>query len=1854
VVLCFVVSSIFICLFVSANLQAEDGDIDDNNNAYHENQCVAGGMGKNCIVSEDCANNSMATICIETEENTTCQIPCGGHKDCSIGETCVKGTVPGENSHGYCRPSAFRMDLNLLDSCITHFIDGLHPDVSSTGSYCSIERNLTRMLDQNSDNVFDIFDVDKCIRTFIDEEEDCISEDECSPDKVYCEDNLDCGEGLYCKFNGMSDIDGNGYIPRDCIERYNDEIASIDVDGDTEVEVDYKEILGTCYKYLTYLEDDQKSGYCERECGFIANREINSIDKLDRECSGALKACNRLEGKCVKVNIDGTTCQVDRECPNGSYCYLGTCAENCYRGVDCPDSNWYCENNKCKPKPRIGMDEGAFEPKNYSLSLAYKDIYLNEIDSEVEIPLVIMNRQTRKQEFSNSALVFGYRITLTNYANHAEKCFEEDSDSDSDCVFLPEEEFITALNPFGTIYGVGKSSIDLRIDPILAKALAPGKYSAKLRVVFSNGTDASAVINYTKMPLSGGYSGKINLYVDFDDSDSIYGTSSVDLELLMEENDANNEPLYDENGYADDEKLLEWEELETLNKIVDDDGLGNLIEDNNKGMPVYGFINGNTSLIFNNSDAITRGENKIPVKGIYSPESGKLRLIAVLDLEQEFCRNEDGECNNTDACKDFLLKEEYDTDEDNITTICNMFNRRVRRVVQFYGPFDSLTRRYHGIYRETITGMVPKQVTIDGDFSMVQVSTKLPTVADEIKKNPLVDDYSNLTYNVEDVKDNLEDYLLDSCPAYFSEQEEEDVDPCSKELVGNDSFGDPKLKSSDSYLNYLECLKEKEWVMKTVVEDDVEVQKLTNTYPRLFRQLVTFESEIAGALESIDGSNTSAELTMNEFLSGQITYCTDNTCDDTCIDQNKVKCGLALYQYALLSEWVNRDELALTLGADPGWLEECDPDDTDCDNGGGNDYISGYSVFPLFVEKDYDRAPLGGDPKIEAQPARFTYQEYARFYKENTQALKFEAGNALSDAMMQLYKKASGDEIDSYAAFNYKEDALMLSYRAYTELLKNAVSPESTMVLFDWQMLFYKNIGNPIISQLESIMQDRMDTLAGLVDLKRRKFMNNDSKDFIFINHVLQQEYLLSRYIVELQKHWQKERFKYSGSGSDLMKYGQQLVNRINENRNPLGIFPDEIYFENSNLNLSNWENYQNTLNEKLPVIEQDIETAITQTKALWQDQDNLINNLQAQRHVFEEKIASICGSPDEISSVPEECMLDSDELQVEQECLDTVDENCIFEFVCEENDEECNELASKFKSETEGFECRIDDFKPTIEDIDESEEKYDRICNRGIIGTLMQEKVLLELSQKQVYTKLNSYLNQLKNHIQILQNTYANDEKLLTTLGVLHAAITYADVALLAIGYTERVGAIAAANANCGPTSCPQATGGASTYATLAANLALIEAGIKEGKIQAEFGITMAELQYRMDSNVMSQKMTIEDLSTHVTNYIAEYNMLTQQIFNTKVRIRDQLFMAELAVKHKNENLTTVIDHLLNKQTGNALTRNEYVQKVDSEFYELLILTYKMARAFVHSYNLKNIEEEINSRVFRIMTPTDIYDFITFLKDMERDYCGSMQFADCDYVNNDNYFKYSMRNQLFPELNDIVDTKTGKVLTKGQQFHNIITSTEYIKKRVRGFELIDQIEIPFAIWLNDRGELAYQRWMLPITECNHIIIGDSQEGTFAVNVIGTNLETIQYELWRGNTDYIRSCNVESVIEEVGMDPVAQYPINSFIVGYAPHNSLTNSEEVPTFLSTSGSQFSCLNRVENDMGYINDSSCYNYFARDRSLAAPDYVLTIPLGNSSGSGVGYGNEWIVNEDRESQPIIEDIILYFKYRKLPSNE
>jgi hypothetical protein len=122
----------------------------------------------------------------------------------------------------------------------------------------------------------------------------------------------------------------------------------------------------------------------------------------------------------------------------------------------------------------------------------------------------------------------------------------------------------------------------------------------------------------------------------------------------------------------------------------------------------------------------------------------------------------------------------------------------------------------------------------------------------------------------------------------------------------------------------------------------------------------------------------------------------------------------------------------------------------------------------------------------------------------------------------------------------------------------------------------------------------------------------------------------------------------------------------------------------------------------------------------------------------------------------------------------------------------------------------------------------------------------------------------------------------------------------------------------------------------------------------------------------------------------------------------------------------------------------------------------------------------------------------------------------------------------------------------------------------------------------------------------------------------------------RGATDYMRSCN-----EKLSPD---ESLVNTYLIGWSPASGIGQLDQPPAFMTQMEPLPACVNNVllGSSATQAQAASCFVYFARDRSLAAPDWVFILPQ-------VDAAQKWLMGDglSEDEKPIIEDIVLYFRH-------
>jgi hypothetical protein len=1645
-----------------------------------------------------CANDSICSAPATSCVNGSCQIPCGvvpgGQLDeqpkpalCSLGETCSAGTAAGKTRY-FCKPTPFRMDLNMLDSCIYHFVEGIQPDFESSPTSCGLMSKLTTLLDQDGNSTFDISDVDLCIKTFLGEPPCNTATATCPNSQTYCTSDAVCGEGAFC---------------------------------------------------------NQDMHRCERECGYIVDRDNLEHPLLDRVCSGSLQTCNYEKGTCRDISLEGASCQLDRDCPTGAYCMVGQCAPRCYRSLDCPSSSWFCGvENTCLPKPKPGAGPG-FDPKEYSVLYSVDNIELDPFQNQYDVPLLIMNTKTSKQVFDDPKVAFGYRLETKYERKNSAECNGDLSQLpasvQSDCLIAAEEEFLTLGSPFGTLYATGDAATKLKLNSSADK-LSPGLYPVVVTAYFSNGRSASVRVTFKKPSPSGEYNGKVSAYLGSPKAHLSTTGLAMRLYIKTKEQDSS-------------AQLIKW------SKIVADNNLANEeeFEDITEGYPVNGFIHASESLLFDNPMAATNADNEIPIKGLYSPQYGRMRLVTVLDLPKAICRNMQGQ-----ACvaNDDLRAE-------------NTFGRAVRRIVELIGPFKPAERTFEGQYRETISGLAPHTFTIEGGFRLAQISQN----GQAIPEPPAL---------IAAVNAGLVSFPTDA--------------------VVSQALRDAMTASCGSTLAN---------TLSTKAAVDAYLASY-GTAPPTFPQVV-FEKRIRNAIDTV--ANSAATLTFTEYLAGQVKFCSP-TVTSNCVDQKQLSCGLAFMRRAIVENWFDKEALGVDAQGNP-------------------------ATPPLFC----NRSNNGGENNC-SDPAKATgavvFQDHLRFYRELTQTYVYQANGAWSDAFHALYKAQDrADVFGSSTAFDYKQTKLKDAIKNYDAARAEMVGSPAAAVLFSWPMARFQGNGLPWLTQMQSVVSDRLDAWIELADLRRRVLQTADlQKTYTFAKHIMNQEYLTQVYLAELQRTWQKLQFEYAGESAEVLSRGDTFLAKVSDSRNPLGLSPDRVYFENTDLTVTNWQNYRKNVLERVETVKTAVNGAVQNLHGALQARADLESGLLQTEQGRDASIEDICG-PEQVDPVA--CRRSPEDRELATSC---VGESCPDPWTCDNANElsDCANVVKLFGSAVDNVSCRAD-VKPHRYQVtlgrDSAGDEIKRACNHGRVGALLQEGVKLELQRDQIKTRVQTLLRSIAREQAYMEETRVSNDDMVEYLKSQRTAFAVAEGALAAAEATYDLAYNSAKGIECmlivgmaNGTDCPQkALSTGAVITAVAAKYAVIP-GLQMAMSHMQ---RSKEITYQEKSNsqeLRQLRLRLDGLVGDVENAIAEYQQVVQQLYNVDLQAADLAKTAQdIASRYKDQN-EDLVRRLVGQDSGQTIRANRLVRAADKSFHGLLVDAYKMTRAFIHRYNYADQAEAWTNRVYRLTTVADVEQLVADLTDAERNFCGTMG-GDCDAINNRQVFRFSLREQLFPQLKDSVDPTTGNVVYAGEQFHNLITSSTFRRKRVVQGATVERIELPFAIRANDIGTAGspLNPLMLPRGGCNHVIVADrtGSGGTVAVNVLGSFIEgssrALQYTLVRGGTDQIRSCNPSGVF------------VNTFTVGRpVVETSLQASFQTelnPPFLA-------CRNNQELEREATRDqvAGCWTYFARDRSLAAPDWIFTIPL---------EGQEWVVGIDpatklplpQANRPQLEDVVIYLRY-------
>lgn len=1747
------------------------------------NTCAdQGGQGLPCDTTQDCALNAYATVCIEHRRgdptSRRCEFPCESSQGadaepvpgaCSIGETCVEGKAsPGRPAY-FCQPARFRMDLNLLDACVVHWLGGTQPASLGSTNACALEANLSRLLDQDGNNTFDIFDLDLCVLSFLEQPTCDVEEGACDADDlVPCTEDAACGAGLYC------DLDRN---------------------------------------------------VCTRECGYIASREL-AADVLDRQCSGYLKACDYERGRCERVALDELTCQVDRDCLPGSYCLLGQCASECSRSIDCPDGRWYCtESNQCRVLPSPEASDGfVFDPRGYAIRFARKGLELDAVQTSDATPLAIMDLQTRRQVLDNPAISFGYRLEVTYAIKEDSACLkpfidcadpvQRDGESEAQCAFRQAdclvddtEEWVRLTSPFGVVTATANPNLTLELNEEAAARLSPGRYNATVRAIYDNGDSDSLQVSFTKTTLSGEYDGTLTVSLG-GPGGVLNGERPINFGMKLRVLD----------------RVMRWNEVLAENNLQQEEDFVDVTQ----GFLVRGNLHGNSSFAFTRSGVRAYNENEIPFVGLYSPQLGRMRLLGFIDVAEDFCIGLDGACDTGDG----LLAR-------------NLFGRTIRRQIEFIGPFDEAGRRFNGVYREKLSGLAASyDVTLEGGFILEQ---NLPDESGLESAPPLFAPGAGAVAfpALADLNAALDRSIADTCDA-------------SAPL---DLFA-----SQARFRTYL-----RQATRRGAAQDTA-----------IFPTQIDFSASLETALTLLGGDdNTAAEdraiLSLHDFLAGRVLPCEDDQAPGAgCIDEAATRCGLLLYQRALINGWASPDGV------------ETHP-------------LAGR--LPLTCTDTL--RPDGCQESGANAPDLFAFQEHNTFWFNLAQLLKFDGDHAQSDAFLTLYRNQV-NPFQAGAAVDYKRGRLLDAIRRYEEVTALIVTSPSAAVLHDWPILAYLQTGNNWLGTFQAVLSDRLSTIAELADLSRRVFNTTSEDDFLVAQHIMQHEYLYQVYLISLQRDWQGAGFAYEGRASSVFEQGQRILDQYNPNRNGLGVVDGRVYLENDDPTTSNWRHYRDLLKGDdglIPAARSEIGAAVENLQGSLRDLDALEDRLFTSHADLQHELDVYCGPPDSVENL---CQRAKDELAKDSaewerafdctfgknigesgsNCGTTTPFTCLDFSYSSNNGEDllnldvenrdtgnnCVNILKEVNSASlvdyaDGLSCPFNDPKGNFS---VKVRGQDRPCVGGEAGALLAERRRLNLERADMLGSIQTLLTNLNTDIA-LQQALAKNEDDARKYKLIRGLIDIGyDLVINSIENTQKALDEAIEAPNCvfvagfsNGTDCPQKAAVKTSKA--------VKIGIAETLKEVTRQLKAAALLYeeltleRRDffRGLAETEADFKKAERDIDDLTGVYRLLTMEIYNIDLQLANIEYQVAAASDGYAEESEFLFDRLVGRESGSTLFGRQLVIASSGRFREAHQYTYRMLRAFIHQYNLSSGDATtLTNRLLAAVTLDDLDSLISELERREREYCGQ-EGIDCDAFSNTEVLRVSLRETLFPTLQDVVDPRSGRVVTAGEQFHNIITTPPWFQRRILGSYVVDQIELPVSLPLSLQQNGPFgPYWAINPLTCGQLLATRSgldinHPGNVAVNIQGRNFgdgeRGLRYELVRGDTDFIRGCSLESVVVEEGQLPQVQYPIRRHIIGYAPQAEEAREETPPTFVTRSGLLSSCLNQPERGGDLSDSPACWRYFARGRSLSSLDWKITVPINIDNA---GTENTWILGDglSDEERPLIEDIVIYFRYSSRPVGE
>lgn len=1884
-----------LCLSLTAVAEQKDP------NFSVQNACEEGDAGaRPCDDSASCGDTyQFATLCVGSSGNGNCEIPCDSEnpgeanlQTCSLGERCVPAVAGGQQRY-ICEPQPFRMDLNLLDLCIKHYLDKTSPVF--TANECSLERNLNLLLDQNGDKRFDLFDVDLCVLSFL-EQRGCgvdpgtgalEAQDDHLDDQDCCATDDDCAQGTYC---------------------------------------------------------DETLNICQRDCGFVASREA-TVEPFERQCMRALTTCDYTRGRCMTLDVTELSCQVDQDCLTGSYCLLGTCTPNCYRAVDCPDSGWFCaKNNQCRAVPPPEADEGfVFEPQNYAIRFARDALTLNDVQTFDSTQMAIMDIVSNRQIIGNASVGFGFRMEITYGLKNDAACLTAFVDCtanppagetemecwarQNDCIIDPSEEWIRPGAPFGRINAAKVPSMVLNLEPSIAADLTSGSYPATVRLIFDNGSSDSIPVTYTKKSPSGEYQGDLTVYKGLLEN-ALNGDRTINFGMRLK---------------VFPEETRQWNQLMAAHELdSDDDGFVDLTE----GQLVHGHLHGESSMAFTRGGAGKGVEDEVHFVGLYSPDQGRLRIVGIIDVTKDFEIDADGNASCNSNSEALCYKNLFGRD----------IRRRIEFIGPFVpasGRFHGIYREtIKGLVPQD-------GVTLEGGFILDQMSSDdsalqvdapigapavtgtnfdFPTVA--ISSAELATICAGTTITA--LSDPNLTNAMTAFATYIAQAKHLNAENAG---TGTTSCLPDGTCADSTKTCILGTCQSGSVVFPNLIDFTKAIEfALDSLTPGAFDETVNDPLDI----EANDNQVVQAHLNIYDFLEEWVVPCddTDPSPPPGCIQKEVLECGLAIYQRAIISGDVDTSVVATAhpLGVEPDLFcydtlptDGCPPTALTGAVGGAGDFTD------LFALQDHNRFWRNLAQILKFQGDRAQSDAFMTLFRNEVNP--FAKGAAFSYKYDKLKEAISA--YDSVLDITVGERAAEVLFRwpatsfkgmgkDWLDILNTVASDrlDAVLELVDLERRLFVTATEDDFRYAHHLMQQDYLIQVYLMVLQSRwqgeKFAYQGEAGPIF----QQAQSVVNRLNpVKNELGITANQVYFENSDPELnnwLNYRNLLLGGagVLDQGGLLNIAQDDVAdaVEEMQASLADVDAFEASLNETR-ISYADTLSEICGTASPWVyagadaptdmtqfTKQNAANICQAYLEGFDE-------TDDWISL--RDCALDVSELQTDEndgqisfgpsgtpaanstyvgwdsgtaagnQCPEGMMHRCSDD--CEGCDTTyCDEVVATFVGGSNTMEGTFDGAASGQSDTGDGinnaprcgyegfqdnmlfipVQGVQRPCIGGEMGAAFLE---LESINRERRTAIGS-MQTLMKEVQTELRLQVAKTKSHTAKAILKQAFAFADAGMdIAIEtVTEKIinATLEAASApacvfiagfSIG-TSCAGKIPSAIIRGVTVASWATIESLLKVikfalGRVE---GVIMDIYEHKGDKKERTEG--VRGQIRAVDGLLDALNVQTQQAFAVYTQIKGLRAKATRAADRYAEDVYTVATHLVGRESGQILKGEAISRDANASFHEILTTTYKMTMAFVHHYNAPPGDaSNLISKAKRLTTLDDVQEFIAELDKRVNDYCG-LEGIDCDAQNNFEITRFSLRDRLFPGLTDVIDARTGKVLTAGEQFHNTITAPPYMKRRFRGAYVVDQIELPLPLPLTalENGKNGPE-WLIDPLGCNQKLGG--AETTHAVKAIGKNLmnpgDYLNYELLRGPTDYIRACTPESIQAEIGTLPVLGYPTRVWTVGYAPQNSNALQEVPPAYTVRSSSFSMCMGEDETGAlqkgweGGTEESvlagSCWRTFARDRSLASLDQKLIIPVWVDDAAT---GNHWVLGEGLkdDERPLIEDIIVNIRHTSRPVTE